>query len=201
MPEKLPAVYLAWILIQAAGVVLLLGRILPFPLPWLESNGWFAGLAAAETALVILIWPGAAPPVARGIRGACAALLQGGALALLAVPLLAPSLRISQGSAMDLITALVSIFAWAVLGSGLAAWGRARRGSLPLVQAVLLLLALLPPWIAFLGVAHGAGDFAALIWISPVWGAVRGGGLALAQGVAAALLGFALAATAPEAAA
>ncbi len=195
MSDKLPTGYLAWVLLQAGGVVLLLGRLLPFPLPWLESGTWFAGLAAAETALVILIWPGA-PPVPRGIPGARTALLQGAVLALLAAPLLAPSLRISQAPVSHLIAALVSIAGWAALGSGLAAWG---RGPLPFAQAGLLLLATLPPWIAFLGVAHGAGDYAALVWISPVWGAARGGGLALAQGVAAALLGATLAATAPEA--
>jgi hypothetical protein len=200
MPDRIPAPFLAWVLLQAAGVVLLLGGVLPFPLPWLQPGAWFAGAAAALAGLALILASSSGPALPAGARGASAALLQGLLLAFLALPLLAPGARISRAGAGDLAVALAGIAGLGTLGSGLRSWTRDRLRLAAAAQAGVLASILLPAWFAFLGRAHGAADLSGLVWISPVWAAAQGGAPALGQGIAAALLGAALAAGARRAA-
>jgi hypothetical protein len=196
MSGTYPAALLAWVLLQATGFVVVLGGAFPFP--WAGLGGWFTGVAAAEVALALLLWPAVAPAVPRGGRGAAAALGQGALLALLAVPFLLPSAKVSRAGTGDLVAALAGVAGWTALGTGIRAWGRSRRVVQAGAQGALLILAALPPWLAFLGEAHSGGELRGLARLSPVWGAAVGGMLAWIHAAASAALGASLAASAPE---
>jgi len=173
-PMKVPplhqstALYLSWIGGLCAGIVVLLGDLLPFPLPFATPANFFAAVVEMEVFFVLLVWPFFVPSL---LRAGCAApmlLAYVAMLLLFSLPLAMIGANVSSVEASALVRTQVLVTALAVLGAGIAA---RLPSALPwYVLGVFWLSAAHPFWF-FLQHQMGAPAPAISVYISPFWGA------------------------------
>ena len=167
------ALYLSWIGGLCAGIVVLLGNVLPFPLPFATPANFFSSIVELEIFFVLLVWPFFVPSL---LRGGCAApmlLLYVAALLLLSLPLAMIAANVSSVEAAGLVRSQAHVAALAALGAGFAA---RLPGALPAYLLGVFWLAAAHPFWFFLQNQLGAKAPAVSVYVSPFWGAVAAEG-------------------------
>ena len=159
--------YLGWVGGLCGAIVLLLGEVLPFRLPFATPGNFFVSLVVLELFFVLLIWPLFVPTILKDGTAAPALLIHVGTLLLLALPLLLIAANIASVSGIGVLRSQAHVAALAVLGAGVAS---RFRSALPwYLLGVFVLSAILPFW-GFLE-QLGAKAPAISAYLSPFWGA------------------------------
>lgn len=164
--------YLTWIGLLCAAVVLLLGDALPFPVTFATPANFFLCLVQVEVFFALLIWPFFVPALGRqGAQG-----LQLGAyilvLVVFALPLLLIAANVSSVQAGGLIRTQALVAGLGLLAAGFAA---RLRNALPGYVAGVFAFSALPPFELFLKHQLGAKAPGAIPWVSPFWAASADG--------------------------
>jgi hypothetical protein len=163
------ALYLAWIGGLCGAVLLLIGNLLPFPLPFATPDAFFGCIVELEICFVLLVWPLFVPGLLK--QGIPAPMLMAyvGALLLFALPLVLIAANVAAVDAGSVARSQVLVAALAALGAGVAARFRA---ALPWYLMGVFWLSAAHPFWAFLGREMGASAPRGAVYLSPFWGAV-----------------------------
>src|SRR5260221_2769527 len=107
--------YLSWIGGLCGAVIVLLGNILPYPLPFATPGAFFISLVEVEVFFALLVWPLFVPSLQKdGIRG-LALLGSVAILILFALPLLLICANVSGAGAIDLVRSQAMVLRLAAL--------------------------------------------------------------------------------------
>jgi len=170
--------YLSWIGGLCGAVIVLLGNVLPYPLPFATRGAFFISLVELEIFFALLIWPLFVPSLQKdGIRG-LALLASLGILILFALPLLLIGANVSGIGAAGLVRSQAQVLGLAALAAGVAS---KRRAALPWYLLAVFVLSTLPPLSYYLQNQMQAKAPLATACLSPFWGAAAGGPAAWIQ--------------------
>jgi len=181
--------YLSWIGGLCGAVIFLLGKILPYPLPFATPGLFFLSLVEVEVFFVLLVWPLFVPSLEKdGIRG-FALLGSVAILILFALPLLLIGANVSGVGATDLVRSQALVLGLAALAAGVAS---RLRPALPWYLLAVFVLSALPPLSYYLQNQMQARAPLASPYLSPFWGAAAGGAAAWVQCGLAGIAGLVL---------
>src|SRR6185295_5425704 len=179
--------YLTWIGLLCAAVVLLLADVLPFPVTFATPANFFLCLVQVEVFFALLVWPFFVP--ARGRQGAQGLQFAAYLLVLLvfALPLLLIAANVSSVPTATLLRTQALVAGLGLLAAGFAA---RLRNAVPGYVAGVFALSTLPPLELFLKHQLGAKSPGAIAWISPFWAASADGAPAWALAAVAGAAGI-----------
>jgi hypothetical protein len=163
------SLYLAWIGGLCGGVVLLLGNLLPFPVPFATPDAFFACIVELEVFFVLLLWPLFVPALLKQNCPPPLLMAYVGVLLLFALPLVLVAANVASVGAGGVIRSQALVAALAALGAGVAARFRA---ALPWYLLGVFWFSVAHPFWAFLGHEMGARSPGGAVYLSPFWGAV-----------------------------
>jgi hypothetical protein len=181
--------YLSWIGALSGGVMLLLGEVFPFPLPFATPAAFFVSLVEVEIFFVLLVWPLFVPSLKKeGIRG-LTLIVSAAILILFALPLLLIGANVSGVDAAGLLRSQAQVAGLAALGAGIAS---RRNSDLPWYLLAVFVLSTLPPLSFYLENQMQAKAPLGTAYLSPFWAAADGGAAAWVQSAFAGLGGLVL---------
>jgi hypothetical protein len=166
------ALYLTWIGGLCGAFVLLLGEVLPFPLPFATPATFFLSVVEVEIFLVLLVWPLFVPSLLRGGCGAPALLWYVGVLLVFSLPLAMIGANVSSVETSDLVRSRAHVAALAALGAGVAA---RLPSALPWYLLGVFWISAAHPFWFFLSHQLGGRSPAISVYLSPFWGAAAHG--------------------------
>jgi hypothetical protein len=162
------ALYLSWIGGLCGGYFVLLGGLLPFPLPFATPANFFASIVELEIFFVLLVWPLFVPSLLRAGCAPPALLLYVAVLLLFSLPLAMIGANVSSVEAAGLVRSRALVAALAALGAGVAA---RLPSALPWYLLGVFWLSAAHPFWFFLQHQLGARAPAISVYLSPFWGA------------------------------
>jgi hypothetical protein len=183
------ALYLSWIGGLCGAVVVLLGNVFPYPLPFATPGAFFLSLVEVELFFALLAWPLFVPSLEKdGIRG-LALLGSVAILILFALPLLLIGANVSGIEAAEVLRSQAQVAAFSALGAGIASrW----KPAMPVYLGAVFLLSTLPPLSYYLESQMQARAPLGTPYWSPFWGAAAAGPAAWVQAGVAGVAGLAL---------
>src|SRR6185436_6931105 len=118
--HKTTALHLSWLGGLCGAIVLLLGEVLPFRLPFATPGNFFSAIVGLEIFFALLIWPLFVPSLLREGFPAPALLGCVVSLLLLGLPLVLLAANVSSVGAAGLLRSQAQVAALAALGAGVA---------------------------------------------------------------------------------
>lgn len=179
--------YLSWIGGLCGAVVLLLGDVLPFPLPFATPAAFFLCLVQVEVFFALLVWPLFVPSLQKdGLRGFLLA-ASIAVLLLFALPLLLIGANVSGVGAAGLLRSQTLVAGLALFGAGAAS---RRDRTLTWSLLAVFLLSTLPPLGLFLQDQLGGKSLPLSPYFSPFWAAADDGPSAWVLGLLSGVAGL-----------
>jgi len=171
--HKSAGLYLSWVGGLCGAVLLLLGNLLPYPLPFATPGGFFLCIVELEVFFALLVWPLFVPALRKdGARGAFL-LATIAVLLLLALPLVLIAANISSVDAGALVRSQALVAGLAALGGGVAA---RKPASMPWYLLAVFWLSTAPPFWMYLSRELGARAPSVSVYASPFWSAAAAAG-------------------------
>ena len=175
--HRASTLYLSWIGALCATVVVLLGNVFPFPLPFATPDAFFLSLVEVELFFALLAWPLFVPSLEKdGIRGP-ALLASVAVLILFALPLLLIGANVSGIDTTGFVRSQAHVCGLAALGAGFAS---RLKAAMPWYLLAVFVLSTLPPLSCYLESQMQARAPLSTAYLSPFWGAAAGGAAGLA---------------------
>lgn len=187
--QQSTGLYLTWIGLLCAAVVLLLADVLPFPVTFATPRNFFLCLVQVEVFFALLIWPFFVPSLGRQGAQGLQFVAYIAVLLVVALPLLLIAANVSSVPAAGLIRAQALVAGLGLLAAGFAA---RLRNAVPGYIAGVFALSAIPPFELFLNHQLGAKAPGAIAWFSPFWAASADGAPAWVLGGAAGVAGIVL---------
>jgi hypothetical protein len=183
--HKAAGLYLSWIGALCGAVLLLLGNLLPYPVPFATPANFFLCIVELEVFFALLIWPLFVPALMKDGAQGLGLLSYVAVLILFALPLVLIGANVSSVDGAVLVRTQALVAGLAALGGGVAARQPVRMPWYLL--GVFWLSTALPLWM-YLSRELGARAPSVSVYASPFWGAAaEAGGPAWVQaGVAGA---------------
>jgi hypothetical protein len=183
--HKATGLYLTWIGVLCGAVLLLLGNLLPYPVPFATPGNFFLCIVELEVFFALLVWPLFVPALLKDGAQGLPLLSYVAVLILFALPLVLIGANVSSVDAAVLVRTQALVAGLAALGGGVAARKPER---MPWYLLGVFWLSTAPPLWTYLSREMGARAPAVSVYASPFWGAaVEAGGPAWVQaGVAGA---------------
>jgi hypothetical protein len=171
--HKSAGLYLSWIGGLCGAVLLLLGNLLPYPVPFATPGNFFLCIVELEVFFALLVWPLFVPGLQKdGVQGPML-LAVVGVLILFALPLVLIGANVSSVDAATLVRSQGLVVGLAALGGGVAA----RKPALtPWYLLIVFWLSAAPPFWMYLSREMGARAPAVSVYASPFWGAAAEAG-------------------------
>src|SRR5256885_1493964 len=119
--HKATALYLSWLGGLCGAIVLMLGEILPFRLPFATPGNFFGAIVGLEIFFVVLVWPLFVPSLLREGFQAPALLAYIGTLLLFGLPLVLIAANVASVGGAGILRSQAQVAALAALGAGVAA--------------------------------------------------------------------------------
>lgn len=166
--EKSPGLWLSWIGGFCGGILLILGDVLPFQIPFATPGSFFLCIVEYELFFALLIWP----LFVRGILGEGLRppllLVYVGMMLLLAMPIILIGANVASVPATEILRSQALVAALATFGGGMAA----RLGSaMPWYLLGAFWISAAHPYWFFLQDQMGARAPSVSVYLSPFWGA------------------------------
>ncbi len=191
--QKAVLLYLTWLGIMAAALILVLADVLPFRLSFVRPENLFLCLTECQVFFVVVVWPLFIPSITRTDADPDARsgqvhllLLQICVLLIFALPLALICSNVSNVGALTFLKSQALVAALAGFVASVYAFALDRRWRLaPWYFLSAFVIAAALPYLAFLISELGAGagpDLSFLSAVSPFWGAMHlDGSVALIQ--------------------
>jgi hypothetical protein len=171
--HKSAGLYLSWIGGLCGAVLILLGNLLPYPVPFATPGNFFLCIVELEVFFALLVWPLFVPGLQKdGIQGAFLLAIVG-VLILFGLPLVLIGANVSSVDGAALVRSQALVAGLAALSGGVAA----RKPALtPWYLLIVFWLSTAPPLWMYLSRELGARAPSVSVFASPFWGAAAPSG-------------------------